>query len=57
MFNLQEALDNRLATLEGKRSRKAIDLNDTSLTYIKKSLKQAGIINKKGKLVRRVTIA
>ncbi len=27
MFSLQEALDNRLATLEGKRNRKAINLN------------------------------
>ena len=61
MFNLQEALDNRLAALEGKRSGKATaknnGLNDTSLTYIKKSLIQAGIINKKGKLVKRVPVA
>jgi hypothetical protein len=61
MFNLQEALDSRLATLEGKKVGKSISqnnsLNDVSVDYIKLSLKQAGILNKKGKLAKRVTIA
>lgn len=60
MFNLQEALDSRLATLKGKRpkaiARKNNILDDVSVVSIKKSLTQAGIINKQGKLVKRVTI-
>ncbi|MBT9098512.1 hypothetical protein [Methylovulum psychrotolerans] len=60
MFNLQEALDNRLAALECKKGRKAVNQNhsltDVSVDYIKRSLKQAGILNKKGKLVDRVII-
>ncbi len=58
MFNLQEALDSRLATLKGKTpkdiARKNNILDDVSVVSIKKSLTQAGIINKQGKLVKRV---
>ncbi|MFZ2726507.1 MAG: hypothetical protein WAX77_09675 [Methylococcaceae bacterium] len=61
MFDLQEALDSRLAILEGKKNNKAINqnnsLNDVSVSYIKQSLNQAGILNRKGKPIKRVTVA
>jgi hypothetical protein len=56
MFNLQEPLERRLATLKGKKQ--VIDqnnsLSDTSVSYIKKSLSQAGILNKRGKSIKHV---
>ncbi|UTM57041.1 hypothetical protein L4174_014755 [Photobacterium sp. CCB-ST2H9] len=57
MFSLQTALDARLATLKKKKVKKDQDvmLNDVSHEYIKKSLRQAGIINTKGEVVKRVT--
>ncbi len=60
MFNLQHTLESRLATLEGNAKKQkriknqCIELNDTSVAYIKKSLTQAGILSKNGELLKNV---
>lgn len=56
MYDLQAALDAQLASLKGKdsKSSKITQKNVTSKTYIKRSLTDAGILNKKGKMVNKV---
>jgi len=60
MFNLQIALDERLAALKNKkikpRSQQNVQLIDTSKSYIEHSLKQAGILDKNGKMINRIFI-
>lgn len=57
MFSLQAALDERLASLKNKKvnSKQPVATNDTTSEYIQKSLKQAGILDKTGKIIKRVT--
>lgn len=59
MYNLQAALDERLATLNNKKveSKQKVKLNNTSKEYIERSLKQAGILNKNGKITHRVAVS
>ncbi|EGQ7940890.1 hypothetical protein V4T70_004285 [Vibrio vulnificus] len=56
MFSLQTALDERLASLKKKKvsSKQSVAANDTTSEYIQKSLKQAGILDKKGKMIKRI---
>ncbi|MEZ8550058.1 hypothetical protein AB6D12_21455 [Vibrio cyclitrophicus] len=56
MFNLQVALDERLATLKNKKLKKKqlVVSAYSSTEYIEKSLKQAGILNRNGKVIKRV---
>lgn len=56
MFSLQAALDERLASLKNKKvnSKQPVTTNDTTSEYIQKSLKQAGILDKTGKIIKRV---
>ena len=58
MYNLQIALDERLATLKDKKitSKQSVTANNVSKEYIECSLKQAGILNKKGKMINKVII-
>jgi hypothetical protein len=55
VFNLQKALDERLATLKNKKgaSERAVASTYSSKESIVKSLKQAGILNKNGKMIIR----
>lgn len=59
MYNLQTALDERLAALKNKKtkSEQLVKVNDTSKEYIEYSLKQAGILNKNGEMVNKVVIS
>lgn len=56
MFSLQVALDERLASLKNKKvnSKQSVATNDTTSEYIQKSLKQAGILDDTGKIIKRV---
>ncbi len=55
MYNLQAALDERLASLKSNKSLSKKSLNkNTSKAYIERSLKQAGILNRNGKMVDKV---
>ncbi|WP_272521811.1 hypothetical protein [Providencia sp. PROV202] len=56
MFSLQVALDERLASLKNKKvnSKQSVATNDTTSEYIQKSLKQAGILDDAGKIIKRV---
>lgn len=54
MYDLQIALDERLAALNNKKpkSTQTVKVNDTSKEYIERSLRQAGILNKNGKMAK-----
>ncbi|MDN3382544.1 hypothetical protein QL995_07655 [Pseudoalteromonas sp. APC 3358] len=56
MFDLQKALNERLATLKNKKvnSKQSINITFESNESIQKSLTQAGILNKNGKLIKRI---
>lgn len=56
MFSLQVALDERLASLKNKKvnRKQSVATNDTTSEYIQKSLKQAGILDETGKIIKRV---
>ncbi|MBU2871388.1 hypothetical protein [Colwellia sp. E2M01] len=56
MFDLQKSLNDRLATLKNKKltSNQSIDFPYESKESIEKSLKRAGILNKNGKIIKRV---
>ena len=55
MYNLQAALDERLASLKGSKSQsKKSPKKKISIEHIERSLKQAGILNSKGKMVNKV---
>ncbi|EGQ8248648.1 TPA: hypothetical protein L3V69_003094 [Vibrio parahaemolyticus] len=56
MFNLQTALDERLATLKQKKikHKQFVVSSYSSKESIENSLKQAGILNRKGKMIKRV---
>jgi len=56
MFDLQKELNERLATLKNKKatSKQSINFPYESNESITKSLKQAGILNKNGKIIKRV---
>jgi len=58
MYNLQTALDDRLAALNNKKtsSKQKVKVNDVSKEYIERSLKQAGILNNNGKMINKVAI-
>ncbi|SQD77753.1 hypothetical protein [Moritella yayanosii] len=57
MFSLQTALDERLAVLKNKKvkNKQSVTTNNITTEYIQKSLKQAGILNNKGKIIKRIT--
>lgn len=59
MYNLQTALDERLAALKNKKikSKQSVKANDISKFYIERSLKQAGILSKTGKMLKKVTVS
>ncbi len=59
MYNLQTALDERLATLNKKKvmSNRKVKSNNVSKEYIESSLKQAGILNKDGKVTHKVAVS
>ena len=55
MYNLQAALDERLASLESNKLPTKQSLKKkTSREYIERSLKQAGILNRNGKMVDKI---
>ncbi len=56
MYDLQAALDAQLASLKGKSSKasKTSQKNVTSKAYIRRSLTEAGILDKKGKMEHKV---
>jgi hypothetical protein len=56
MFDLQKELNERLATLKNKKtiSKQSINFPYESNESITKSLKQAGILNKNGKIIKRI---
>ncbi len=57
MFNLQKALDDRLAILKNNKNspnKQSIQYSYNSNECIEKSLKQAGILDKNGKMIKRV---
>ncbi|OAT54933.1 hypothetical protein [Providencia heimbachae] len=56
MFNLQAALDERLATLKKKKikEKQFITSYNNSKESIEISLKQAGILNQNGKIIKRI---
>jgi hypothetical protein len=56
MFDLQKALDERLATLKNKKVmyKQSVKSTYNSKECIEKSLKQAGILNKNGKMIQRI---
>lgn len=55
VFNLQTALDARLASLKKKKveNKQTVSVNNISKEYIKSSLIQAGILNDKGEVINR----
>lgn len=56
MYDLQSALDERLAALKNKKikSNQSVKNKYTSKAYIERSLKQAGILSKSGKMLKKV---
>lgn len=55
MSDLQAALNKRLACLESNKPQsKRSAVNNTSRAYIERSLKQAGILDRNGKMVNKV---
>jgi len=56
MYNLQTALDERLAALKSKNIKKkqTVKSRYTSKAYIERSLKEAGILSKNGKMLKKV---
>lgn len=57
MYNLEDKLKARLANLKNKNkdtNNSKNYISNTSPEYIENSLKQAGILNKKGKLTNMV---
>jgi hypothetical protein len=56
MFDLQKALDERLATLKNNKfsSEQSVRSTYSSKKDIEKSLQQAGILNKQGKMIKRI---
>ena len=58
MFNLQTVLNERLATLKNKevKQKESVASIYSSKESIEVSLKQAGILNKNGKMTKRVAL-
>ena len=56
MFDLQKELNERLAILKNKKAtyKQSINFPYESNESIEKSLKQAGILNKNGKIIKRI---
>lgn len=55
MYDLQAALDERLASLKSNKTQSKQPLKENaSKAYIERSLKQAGILNHNGKMVDKV---
>ena len=55
MYDLQAALDERLASLKSNKSSQSQSaIKATSKSYIEGSLKRAGILNGNGKMVDKV---